>query len=149
MIQKEKHPRVGVGVYIIRGKKILMGKRIGPHGTNTWSPPGGWLEFGESWEDCARRETLEEAGIQIKNLRLGSVTNDIPANKSEHVVTLHIIADYNLGQVKIAEPHKWECWGWFAWNDLPKPLFYPLLKLKKQKFDPFEKQYGVPKRKKS
>ncbi len=136
----EKHPRVGIGVYILRDGKILMGKRIGSHGKNTWSPPGGWLEFGESWEGCAERETMEEAGIKIKNIRFGTVTNDVAVEEKKHVVTLHMIADYDSGEPKIVEPDKWGKWDWFLWNELPEPLFYPLLRLKKQKFNPFEKK---------
>lgn len=139
-MSENKQVRVGIGVYILRDGKILMGKRIGSHGKNTWSPPGGWLEFGENWEECAKRETLEEAGIEIKNIRFWTVTNDIHEVEEKHVVTLHMIADYDSGEPKIMEPEKWEKWDWFSWDDLPGPLFYPLKKLKEQNFNPFEKE---------
>jgi len=132
----EKQVRVGIGVYILRDGKILMGKRIGSHGKNTWSPPGGWLEFGESWEECAERETLEEAGITIKNIRFGAVTNDVPKEEGKHVVTLHLVADFDSGEPKIMEPEKWERWDWFSWNALPEPLFYPLVSLRAKHFNP-------------
>jgi len=135
----KKHPRVGIGVYILKKGKVLFGKRIGSHGKNTWSPPGGWLEFGESWEECAAREAMEEAGVKIKNIRFGTVTNDIPEDEGKHVVTLHLVADHDSGEPKVTEPDKWEKWEWFFWDELPEPLFYPLLKLEEQKFDPFEK----------
>lgn len=133
----ERQVRVGIGVYIRKDGKILMGRRIGSHGKNTWSPPGGWLEFGESWENCARRETFEEAGIKIKNVKFGFVTNEIPKEEGKHVVTIHMIADYDSGEPKIIEYEKWEKWDWFSWDALPSPLFYPLLKLKGQNFNPF------------
>jgi 8-oxo-dGTP diphosphatase len=131
----EKQVRVGIGVYILKDGKILMGKRIGAHGKNTWSPPGGWLEFGESWEDCAKRETLEEAGIKIKNIRYWAATNEIPEGEEKHVVTIHMLADYDEGEPKIMEPEKWEKWNWFSWSELPEPLFYPLVTLRKQNFN--------------
>jgi 8-oxo-dGTP diphosphatase len=133
-----KQVRVGIGVYILRDGKILMGKRIGAHGKNTWSPPGGWLEFGESWEECAARETMEEAGIKIKNIRFGTVTNNIAEAEGKHVVTLHMIADFDSDAPKVMDPEKWEKWDWFLWKELPEPLFYPLLELKERNFNPFE-----------
>ncbi|MBU0929712.1 MAG: NUDIX domain-containing protein, partial [Nanoarchaeota archaeon] len=62
----DKIVRVGVGVYIIKDNKILFGKRKGFHGSGTWCPPGGHLEFNESIEECAIREVMEETGIKIK-----------------------------------------------------------------------------------
>ena len=59
------NPRVGIGVLIFKEQKILLGKRIMSHGSGTWSPPGGHLEFRESFEECAIREVNEETGLTI------------------------------------------------------------------------------------
>lgn len=48
---------VGVAVIVKRGGKILLIKRQGSHGAGTWAPPGGHIDFGESVEETARRET--------------------------------------------------------------------------------------------
>ena len=61
----ELHPRVGVGLLIFKDGKVLMGKRKGAHGSGEHSGPGGHLEHLESIEECARRETREETGIEI------------------------------------------------------------------------------------
>ena len=34
--------------------------------TNFWAPPGGGLNFGESSEDCLKREYLEETGLTVE-----------------------------------------------------------------------------------
>lgn len=61
-----KRPAVGVGVLIFNDKKqMLLGKRKGSHGAGTWCNPGGHLEFGESFEQCAIREVEEETGLKI------------------------------------------------------------------------------------
>ena len=57
MNQDREKPGVGVGVIVVKDGKLLLGKRK-THGKNTWSVPGGWLSFSESWEDCAVRECL-------------------------------------------------------------------------------------------
>jgi len=132
---KNRRPNVGTGIFVIRDNKILLGRRIGLHGKDTWGLTGGHLEFGESFEDCARRETYEEAGIQIKNVRLATVTNDIIHDK--HYITLFLISEYCSGEAKIMEPDKFDVWDWFSWSELPGPLFLPLDNLKNSGFDPF------------
>ena len=68
----DQRPKVGVGVFVLKDGKILMGKRKGAHGEGSWSLPGGHLEFNESWDMCAVRETMEETGVTIKNIRFGA-----------------------------------------------------------------------------
>jgi 8-oxo-dGTP diphosphatase len=134
-----KRPHVGVGVIVIKDNKILLGKRIGAHSVGTWNFPGGKLDYGEEIFDCAQREVLEEAGIKIKNLRVGPYTNDYFKSENLHYVTLFIIADYASGKVRIMEPNKCAEWRWFDWNNLPKPLFLPIENLIKQGFNPLKK----------
>lgn len=130
-------PKVGLGVAILKEGKVLLGKRLNSHGDGSWCFPGGHLEFNESFEECAVRETLEEAGIHIKNLRFGVATNDIFRDENKHYVTVIIVADYDSGNVIVREPDKCEQWDWFAWNELPTPLFIPIQNLINQKFNPF------------
>jgi len=132
-------PHIGIGAIIIRDNTILMGNRIGAHGANTWSFPGGKLDYGETFFDCTRREVLEETGVHIKNLKLGPYTNDIFKEDNLHYVTLYIIADYKSGIAEVKETKKCLEWKWFEWNNLPEPLFLPIQNLLKQGFNPFEK----------
>ena len=131
--------KVGMGVIIIKDDKVLLGKRkSSSHGDGYWHFPGGHLEFNEKLEDCARRETLEEAGIQIKNIRMGRIfTNDIFEKEGKHYITVYMVCESDFGEVKAMEPDKCEGWEWFEWNKLPRPLFIPLQNLMKQKFNPF------------
>lgn len=66
-----------MGVFVIKYRKILLGRRKNAHGDRTWSLPGGHLEFNEELEQCAKREVVEETGINIKNIRFSNITNDI------------------------------------------------------------------------
>jgi len=136
---KEKRPGVGVGVYILREGKVLLGKRKNSHGAGSWCPPGGHIEFGEDIFNCAIRETLEEAGVTIKNLKYGPYTNDVFEKEGKHYVTLAIIAEYDSGEAELKEPEKCEEWKWFDWNSLPTPLFLPTKNLVKLRFNPFKK----------
>jgi len=131
----DNRPKVGVWVVVIKDNKILLGKRKNAHWNWTWSFPWGYLEYNESWEWCAIRETMEETWISIKNLRLGIVTNDIFETENKHYVTIFMISDFNEGVVKNMEPEKCEKWEWFNWNELPSPLFLPIQNLLKQNFN--------------
>ncbi|MFA7653946.1 MAG: NUDIX domain-containing protein [Candidatus Magasanikbacteria bacterium] len=131
-------PKVGVAVFIVKDKKILMLKRIGAHGADTWSVPGGHLEYGEEPEDAAAREAMEEVGIKITNIRRSVYTNDIFEKENKHYITLFFIAEIESGEPKILEPDRTEEIGWFEWGNLPQPLFLPEINLLKQGFDLFE-----------
>lgn len=132
------HPRVGVGVIVLKGNKVLLHKRKNAHGDGTWSFPGGHLEFNETIEDCAKREVMEETGISLKNIRLGPYTNDIFKKEGKHYITIYAIAEYESGRARVKEPEWAEKWGWFTWDNLPKPLFLPLRNLFKHNFNPFK-----------
>lgn len=132
----EQRPKVGLGVCIIKDRKVLLGKRKNAHGAGSWCFPGGHLEFGESYEDCARREAEEEAGLQLKNIRFVTATNDIFPEEGKHYVTIYLLAEYAGGEVTRCEQDKCEEWRWCDWQDLPQPLFIPLQNLLKTGFDP-------------
>lgn len=123
-LSKELRPKVGVGVYILNSNsQVLLIKRKGSHGEGTWCPPGGHLEFGESWLDCAKRETKEESDLNITGAEFWGVTNDVFKEENKHYITLALRAPGYSGEPKIMEPEKCTEIGWFDLNNLPKPLF--------------------------
>ncbi|MFA6414724.1 MAG: NUDIX hydrolase [Candidatus Paceibacterota bacterium] len=134
---EDQRPKVGVGVIIKKDGKVLFGKRRGAHGEGTWSLPGGHLEFGETLETCARREVEEETGIEIKNIKSATFTNDIFEKEQKHYITAYVTADYSAGEVKIMEPDKCDEWRWVNWDALPEPLFIPISNLLTQGYSPF------------
>ncbi len=120
----ENETKVGVGVMIFKEGKILFKKRKASHGAGEWCFPGGHLDYMESFEDCARRETREEAGIEIKNIRLNYLAN-LKTYTPKHYVDIGLIAEWESGEPQVLEPEKNETWEWFDINDLPEPLFEP------------------------
>ncbi|MBD3209204.1 NUDIX domain-containing protein [Candidatus Woesearchaeota archaeon] len=131
-----KRPHIGIGVFIMDEQgKLLLQRRRGSHGEGTWSLPGGKLEAGETWEDCAKRETKEEVCLDINDVTFVAATNDV-FSRDLHYVTLFVKAGKHKGKPRIGEPHKCTDIGWFGWDELPQPLFLPLENLRKQGFHP-------------
>ena len=130
-------PRVGVGVFVIRDGKILIGWRVGSHGPGYWSPPGGKVERGETVEACAVRETREEAGLTLERPRKASVfTDDHWEEEGKHFVTVYVIGDAPTGDPKVLEPDTLTDWQWASWDNLPRPLLPTIEKLLEQGYRP-------------
>jgi len=130
-----KEVRVGVAAVILREGHILLGERIGSHGANTWATPGGHLELGESIEECAERETLEETGLTVGSFKKLAFTNDVFEKEGKHYVTLFVVASCLTGEPQVTEPNKCKQWQWFELDKLPEPLFLPLTNLLKESVD--------------
>jgi 8-oxo-dGTP diphosphatase len=124
--------RVGVAV-IIRNERgeILGGRRKGSHGAGTWTVPGGHLEFGESVEDCARREVDEETGLKLISVsKPFASTNDIFVEEQKHYTTLWVEGTVENDAVpQNLEPEKCDGWDWFAGHEIPEPRFLGLKNL--------------------
>ncbi|MFH0905500.1 MAG: NUDIX domain-containing protein [bacterium] len=118
----EQRVKVGIGVMVMRDGRVLMHKRMGAHGENTYAWPGGHMEYMESFEDCAKRETMEEAGIEIANVRFLRLMN-LKTYAPKHYVDIGLVADWKSGEPKLVEPDKGEGWSWYDLDDLPEPLF--------------------------
>ncbi|KAJ4292093.1 hypothetical protein N0V90_009992 [Kalmusia sp. IMI 367209] len=113
-----QRPKVGVGVVIHDGAgHVVMGERAGSHGTGTMQCPGGHLEYGESFAACAKREVLEETGLEVGNIKFLTATNDV-FGEGKHYVTIFVTCTI-VGQnkePKPLEPEKCARWDWVPWS---------------------------------
>lgn len=123
----------GFGIMVLNDDKILLGQRhFDPqkadselHGEGTWTMPGGKLHFGETLEEGACREMLEETGIKIdgENLLVISLANNIV--EDAHFLTVGFLYKEVVGKPKVMEPDEITQWKWFDLNKLPSPMFFP------------------------
>lgn len=120
-----ERPSVVVAVIVIdadNGRCVLLLKR-GPNGSypGMWCLPGGHIESGESPEDAAARELLEETGLVAGTLYVDD------ANHFDGMVAIvyRCYLGYCDGHATNADPDSHSEIGWFYRHDLPEPMMPP------------------------
>ncbi len=126
----DKQIKVGIGVMILDGNKILLGHRSknkkdtgGIYEVDCWTVPGGKQEFNETIFEGAKREVKEETNLDIDELELFGAADDISTDR--HYITMHVIAKKYRGELKVMEPDKEDEWEWFDLNNLPDKIYTP------------------------
>jgi 8-oxo-dGTP pyrophosphatase MutT (NUDIX family) len=90
------------------GKVLLLKRHDG-----SWGFPGGMIEEGETPEQAARRETLEETGYLFQGTLqpIGTYLNGFVAFRADCDAFNVVLNDEHAG------------FGWFGYDELPSPLF--------------------------
>lgn len=58
-----------VSIAVLHEDKLLVTKYAGRGHSNGYAMVAGFVEIGESAEECVRREVMEEVGLKVKNIR--------------------------------------------------------------------------------
>jgi NAD+ diphosphatase len=115
------YPRISPAVMVLieRGNELMLARspRFRP---GVFSALAGFVEAGETLEQCAVREVREEVGLEIKNLRYFK-SQSWPFPNS---LMIAYFADYAGGEIT-PDPSEIEAAGWFARDALP-PLPEPV-----------------------
>ncbi|MGW8194548.1 MAG: NUDIX domain-containing protein [Desulforhopalus sp.] len=84
-IQCYQNPVPTVDIIIeIKEKIVLIERKNPPHG---WALPGGFVDYGESYEAAALREAREETGLEIKELRQFRTYSDPGRDPRQHTAS--------------------------------------------------------------
>ena len=87
-------PLVGIGVVLLKPHAVLLVRRARPPAAGSWSLPGGAQELGETAEAAARRELLEESGLQAGPLHLAANVDSIHHDAEGRVQYHYTILDF-------------------------------------------------------
>ena len=100
-------PIVGVGTVIWKNGEVLLVKRGKAPGLGDWTIPGGAQELGETMEETAHREALEEAGCKVKNLKFLRVADELLFDAQDqleyHYTLIDFEADWASGEPRPGE----------------------------------------------
>ena len=113
---KEVWPQVSpaIIVRIRRGEKILLVHAKNFRRSEMYGLVAGFVETGETLEECVRREVKEEVGLQIENIRyFGSQPWPYPCG-----IMIGFTADYAEGELHLQEEELSNA-GWFDKEHLP------------------------------
>ncbi len=101
-IQPNPLPRPAVGAVVFKNGKVLLVRRANPPSQGQWAIPGGKIRWGETLQQAARREVLEETGITIRAGRpiytFDSIVRDPQGKVRFHYVIVDLEAEYICGR---------------------------------------------------
>ncbi len=97
-----QEPVPAVSVLVFRHGDVLLVKRSDEPSQGLWSPPGGSLELGETVEQAAAREALEETGVTVRPERTVDVreviVRDDRGRVRWHYVLFAVLSTYVSGE---------------------------------------------------
>lgn len=89
-IEQPRNPVPTVDIIIeIRDCIVLIERKNPPYG---WALPGGFVDYGESFETAAAREAQEETGLEVENLRQFRTYSDPTRDARMHTASTVFIA---------------------------------------------------------
>ena len=121
------HPRVGVAAVVLRDNQVLLVQRGRDPGKGSWGLPGGMLELGETLADGARREVMEECGVEIEVGPLVAVFEPMQRDEDGRLRFHYVVVDY-LARYVTGEPRAGDDADDARWVDLDALERLPMLK---------------------
>lgn len=110
------YPKLSPAVIVLvtKGDKILL-QRNTHYKLRNWTLVAGFVDVGENFEDAVRREIMEEASINVKDIRyFGSQNWPFPSN-----IMVAFRAEYDSGELRPDGDEVVES-GWFDKDHLPE-----------------------------
>ena len=95
-------PRVAVGAVVFKDDSVLLVRRGQEPAKDLWAIPGGSVKIGETLQEAAEREILEETGIQIQAAKpiytFDVIERDMAGKVRFHYVIVDLAADFVTGE---------------------------------------------------
>ena len=114
-VEKQK-PGIGVAIVVWRDsekRELLLGLGHSEENKDSiYAVPGGHWESGETLVEGVKRETAEEAGVEVRDVRLISVYEFFNPEKQKSYVTIGFEGVLADGIPTVLEANKKTDWDW-------------------------------------
>lgn len=117
-----RNPAVGVAVVLLKERQILLGRRARGQYQGKWCIPCGYVEWGEEVRAAARREFLEETGLDVEIGPVYAVHSNFHNPES---LTVGIWFRGSLIGGALQAGDDLDMVGYFPLDALPEPLAFP------------------------
>lgn len=124
---------------IVENERLLLVHHLEEGKYDFWVPPGGSLKGSESVFDCARRETLEETGLQVELSSILYIQEF--CDPEYHFIKFFILASGASGELSLSNRDADEKFlveaRWFGLEEMRNLNVFPL---------PLKEQFWVERR---
>ena len=97
-------PILAASVAVFRDGRVLIATRTKPPGAGVWSLPSGLVEAGETIEEAALRELMEEVGVEARiigfNRHVQRIDRDDQGRVRHHFVVASFVGVWTAGEAQ-------------------------------------------------
>jgi 8-oxo-dGTP diphosphatase len=119
--QTEQKPPISMAI-ITHGDKVLMIRRRQREGKLSWAFPGGGIEAGETPEQAAVRETLEETSLEVKSVQVIGAR----IHPSTGADMTYVACEPVAGEARVEDSEELAEVAWVSLEEIPTYVPYGL-----------------------
>lgn len=108
---------IAAAVITERGRVLMIRRRVA-EGRLLWAFPSGGVEAGETVEDAAVRETVEETGLVVEAVKVIGSREHPDTHRHMHYVSCRVVA----GAATVADVEELAEVEWVTYGEIPEKV---------------------------